>query len=272
MLEQGNYKVYAKVEDTIYTNNSGSYNITFYRGPATNGASDSKIKIFAPLIKIVRANAEYFMVTLFNGLVENSNFILYVRSMLVLAAVFLALTYLLGLVQQSYGTFILTLFKFGLVITLISPKSWDFYNKYLFNAVTHGVDDIVAVMIGDTNGNISSENSFFDNITNLVINKENLIRIKSIGSAGFFKAFTQKTDKWEGFINNPIMKFVMNFFSGIGIGWILCFILMRFLFIKFPILILMCVLQYIISILTTRILVATTPLFISFLLFKWTHH
>jgi len=87
---------------------------------------------------------------MFNNLVANSKMILIIRSLLVLYIAVTGASFMIGIAQFTQREAIIRLISIGLVVTLISPNSWEFFNTNLFQFFINGGLELMANTINYT--------------------------------------------------------------------------------------------------------------------------
>ena len=146
-------RLFFKMQDGYYQDNTGGYNITITNGVYTEkGFIESTIDTFSAQIDKVTKS-------LYNSMVRNTQLIAIVRTLLLLYVVITGIMFALGTIRASQRELIVILFKFSVVATLISDQSWDFFNTYLFELCKGGAKDIADVIIRSTlfyDGDINS--------------------------------------------------------------------------------------------------------------------
>ncbi|MET0154886.1 MAG: type IV secretion system protein [Rickettsiales bacterium] len=136
-----NDRLYFKIEDTYYQDNTGGYIVHL-----KCGTKPDKKGPFQYATDMVRTFSLSMAEAMYKILTSAEGFINIVRALLVLSVVLYGLNFLMGTVPLSLGStirmsdFILYVLKLGAVITLISPESWDFFYNHFFKVFTSAVD------------------------------------------------------------------------------------------------------------------------------------
>lgn len=243
--------MYFKIIDRYYRDNLGGYTIEFIQGVRKPGGG--AITKFVGMVQLLLCNVSR---NIYNGLVKQSNFIQYIRAILLLYIVLLGFSYAMGFSSLSHKDLLIRVLKIGLVTQLISPTSWEFFNTHFFKLFTDGIGVIISIIFGQSediipvNVNVpwipeSSCNfqtlsgfSVFDRIFSELFSRETTRKVLSLL---VWKAY--------GFL----------FIAVIYIG--LAFVLLT---------VVKCILIYLLSFLIISILIVLAPIFISFILFDFT--
>lgn len=135
-------RLYFKIVDRTYIDNSGGYTVKIKEGTrsASQGPLEKISGIFIDPMKIV-------MNRLYNGIVQNTGFINAVRAVLVLYVAFFGFVFLIGGVAEAKKEALTKLVKMGIVITVISPGSWDFFYNHLFRVFFGGTQEIAGLLM-----------------------------------------------------------------------------------------------------------------------------
>ncbi|MFI4983573.1 MAG: type IV secretion system protein [Rickettsiales bacterium] len=235
--------LYFKILDSYYQDNTGGYNITITSGSYTGmGMIERTVEAFQSQLESV-TQALYVNIT------QQFGFINIVRATVLLYIVMTALMFMMGNLNITQGELITRLFKISIVLIVISPSSFTFFNTYLFSFVGPGAQYIGTVILnatlfygGDPNSPLfalppnSNALAVFDVILNLLISTQ--LNAKVIGLL-----FTK-------------------YFYLIPIFWV-C---MGLIFLGM----LRALLIYLTSIMLLALLIVIAPLFIIMILFQFT--
>ncbi|MFI4983574.1 MAG: type IV secretion system protein [Rickettsiales bacterium] len=140
-------------------NQGGAYTLQVTKLPAQGS------NLFTPITTEIGVVRTYFygsgtnpgvVQNLFNSLVADSNFMKIVRALLTLYIAFTGLSYVMGIAQITQKDGLKRIFFIGIVIALLSPNSWAFFNTYLFSFYIQGGVDLMAKMVNYTQFNVSS--------------------------------------------------------------------------------------------------------------------
>lgn len=233
-------KLYFRISDTYYQDNDGFYTVQVISGvTSSKGFIQNAIEIFETTIEQVTE-------AIYNGIL-NSNFVNIVRALLLFYIALTALTFSLGLMQKGQQELIIRLIKVGIIVALISPTSWEFFNKYLFQLFTEGAHEISTLILNIV---------IFDRADTLpfpVPEDVNALAVMDvfvkmlISSAVWYKILT------------PLFTAYILYFFGIALGvFFILFAIVRI------------VMLYIIAIFAMAVLLAVAPIFIVMILFKLT--
>lgn len=137
-------RLFFKIQDGYYQDNSGVYNVTVTNGVYTEkGFIERTINMFNKQIDRVTKS-------LYENIVHNLKLITIIRAFLLLYIVITGVMFALGTIKVSQRELIVRLFKFSIVATLISDQSWNFFNTYLFSLCRDGARDIADMIIRAT--------------------------------------------------------------------------------------------------------------------------
>lgn len=171
-------KIYTKIYDSYYLDNKGQYKITFNKGIMSNKEMDFFSKIYNWIFndffdKIIK--------NIFNGLINQNTYKNSLYLLLVLYITILAIAFLLGFVKAQIGELTLRSLKFGLVLLMLSPTAWEFFNNNLFPLYMKGVSEIINIAAGnEQNYNPKQPFGFIDQIINIFFSKNFMIRVASL--------------------------------------------------------------------------------------------
>lgn len=233
-------KLYFRISDTYYQDNDGFYNVQVVSGVASSkGFIQTSIEIFEQTIEQVTQ-------AIYEGIL-NSNFVGIVRALLMLYIIFTALTFSLGLLQKAQQEIIMRLIKIGIIVALISPESWEFFNKYLFQLFTEGSREISKLILNIV---------IYDRPDALpfpVPQDANALSIMDV-----LMKMLISPPLWYKILTPLFTKYILYFF-----GMILGLFFVIFGIVRI-------VMLYIIAIFAMAILLAVAPIFIVMILFKLT--
>ena len=98
---------------------------------------------------------------IYNTIIENIHFIQIVNSLLVLYILINALFYFVGFSKSSIFELLAITLKISIVIYVIGPNSWEFFNDHLFKLFTEAPIQLIAIMTGQDSIN-STNFEFLD--------------------------------------------------------------------------------------------------------------
>lgn len=152
--------IWFKIEDNDqdYTNNSLSYDILIGKTVYTSGFNSVISGIINDIKNNVTSAAKriYKGVTCSDGGEMTSSCTSYLTSMAALLYLYIivfGMMYLFGLIKTDHVDFVMRMFKVAVVIVLIQPGSFDFFNDYLFNAFWGFSDTLLSNATGAPIGN-----------------------------------------------------------------------------------------------------------------------
>ncbi len=93
---------------------------------------------------------------IYNTVIENTHFIQIVNSLLVLYILINALFYFVGFSKASIFELLAITLKISIVIYVIGPNSWEFFNDHLFKLFTEAPIQLIAIMTGQDSVNSTS--------------------------------------------------------------------------------------------------------------------
>lgn len=196
----------------------------------------------------VKTSTPGIVQNIFTYLTQEPAFITTIRAALLLYIAYMGLAFMIGLSPINQKEALTMLLKFGVMTVLISGESWDFFNRYMFTAVIQGSADLMAAMI-------------------MNYNEYNTVSTgaKSVNLFSFLDPILLQL-----FSNTIWIKMIALFASSIS-AWIPA-ILLFISIILFIIFLFRVVMLYITSMIALSILTIVAPIFISFMLFQYTHN
>lgn len=248
--QSANYeRLYFKLLDSFYDDNSGSVLVKI-----RSGARSPYPGIFESMIIAVSDIFETSAETIYRRLTENTDFIGAVQAMLVLYIAIYALTYVMGMVspETSQKIFLVKVIKFGIVVMIISPQSFEFFDDYLLKIFVRGMYQTVNIVSGAVAGPgvaVGERLSFFDDVLNKLFSPETHIKIVSL------LWFPNPNNDWLA-LPNP---------KGIIFIPIIYVLLIFFVMTLFKTLMI-----YLMALISLGLLIAMAPIFIPFMLFERT--
>ena len=135
-----------------YENNTGYFNITVI--------SKKKIpNVISYIVEQLKGSLERGLYgtsstnsggvnLIYNNIVKNMHFIQIVNSLLVLYVLINALFYFVGFSKASIFELLIITLKIGVIIYVIGPSSWEFFNDHLFKLFTGAPVQLIAIMTG----------------------------------------------------------------------------------------------------------------------------
>lgn len=117
----------------------GHYNTLVSKQVTGNNFSDLSASIQKIQNYLFGGNGQDGLVkSIFDNMLEDSNMLNAIRSVLVLYIALTALAFLTGMSNITQKEGVMRLAKFAVVAALIQPDSWNFFNTYLFKLITQG--------------------------------------------------------------------------------------------------------------------------------------
>jgi type IV secretory pathway VirB6-like protein len=251
-----NCYLYFKILDRFYgtgEDNYGSYTVEFKQG-----VQSSNVRLITRFVSVVNALMCDIAEKMYEGLVKGG-FVAYVRVMLVLTIAFLGASVLTGFSSLTHKEMLILVLKIGIVLQLISPTSWEFFNTTLFKFFTHGIGQITGIIFGA--GNVSpvpvdlpdgipaSEECKRQTLAGFTAFDDVLAQLFS--RATTMKVLSLLVYRGEGILYVPIIY--------------ICLVVVLFILLK-------SLLVYLVSILVISVVISLAPLFISFILFEKTKY
>lgn len=234
-------------------NRSGQY----YVKVATQNNTTGVQKNLSSVVALIRsylfgdpanASSTGLVQTIFNNLVSDSGMIQSIRALLVLYVAWTGLSFMLGLAHFTQKEGVTRLVKIGIVVTLISPNSWEYFNTTVFKFFTDGALELLIYIT-------SSPQKTNAQIQALL---ENPVLIFDTFEEPFGILFSRVT--WIKasalLISNPF-----------GIIMFVVIVIAAFLY---AITMVKAIMAYLVSIMAIAILLMMAPIFISFVLFQYT--
>jgi type IV secretory pathway VirB6-like protein len=214
--------------DSNYNNNIGAYTVTVGKISETTGFTTIFTKIINQIKNQINASIksmfENMTCTGASSFKEDCNdYLTLINNMLYLYMVIFGILFLFGLVKTDQLDFVIRIIKIGIIITLISPGSYDFFNDYLFNAIMSVSDTLIAAATGAP---IDNPFEFLDqSIALLVLDPYTYFKIMSLMFQGLlgFVAFIMVIYGAVNFVKavfNAMKVYVMAI-----VGLAICFVL-----------------------------------------------
>ncbi len=230
-------------EDGDYTNNYGQYEIQV-ESPAVKENFISKLAKFliTPLtIQISEVSIKFWENTVGNKIFKNL-----ISVMVTLYIIILGVFFALGNIKMTQTEFIIRLLKIGVLYAVISPHSYEFFNKYLFSFFVDGQKYLINIITNpDTSDQVVSSNLNYDTLfgfTNYII------------STIFSKHFLL------------VMVSMLLWFP---VGWVVLIFLLAAMFF-YTMAIIEAIILYLIAFTAVSFLISLGPIFIILILFERT--
>lgn len=183
----------------------------------------------------------------------------FIRASLVLYIALYGAAFAFGLVQSPQLDFLIRMVKVAVVVQLVSPNAWNFFNTYFFSIFTDGTRYIIYIL-----------NKMFDTQTIYGTGDVWVQNIKASWNAGGQKISFAFLDRTLGqFLEQSFWIRVISLLFAGPMGWlyIIAIIVGMVAFIKG---VLTAILAYVVSLIAMAMLIGIAPLFLVFMLFTQT--
>jgi type IV secretory pathway VirB6-like protein len=244
--------IYFKIIDRYYQDNLGGYTIEFIQGARKTGGG--AITKFVGTVQLLLCNVSK---KIYSGLVEDSNFIQYIRAILLLYIILLGFSSAMGFSSLSHKDLLIRVLKIGLITQLISTTSWEFFNTHFFKLFTDGIGVIISIIFGQSE-DIAPVNVSVPWLEESSCNFQTLSGF-SVFDKIFSELFSRETTRK---VLSLLVWRLSYGFLFIAVIYI-CLAVVLFTVVK-------CILIYVVSFLIISILIVLAPIFISFILFDFT--
>lgn len=137
-------KLYFKIEDTHYQDNVGNFTVDVVSGVHTGiGFIEKTVRAFeSQMGKVTKG--------MYENITGQFGFINIVRTLIYFYIVITGLMFIMGNINTTQAELVIRLFKVSLLLILISPTSFEFFNTYLFSFFTDGARDIAKIILDST--------------------------------------------------------------------------------------------------------------------------
>ncbi len=236
-----------------HANTNGHYNIQVEKANVetigSNGVSD--------IIRNVKAylygrggNTQGIVQEMFNDFVSETRFVQIIQVTLVLFMTWTGFSYVIGISQITQRDGLIRIITFAIVVILINPGSWQFFNTYLFGLFIDGGGVLISHVI--------NYNDFDFNNAQIETIRNDPGRVFTL----FDKVFTIVSSEpfWYK-IGALIFSGWLGFYVFLAIGFGVA---------VFTIALIKAFIIYMVSMIMMGILLLLAPIFITFLLFKYT--
>lgn len=129
------------------------------------------------------------MVKLFNAITADGRFQQAVSAILTLYVIIFGISFMLGMIQLTYGQSLIRLFKIGIIVGVVSPGGWAFFQEYVVTFFRDGGDDIIKFAISQTAGASGGGGGVFsglDKIADQVLRPETIAKVLAAFTTGPF--------------------------------------------------------------------------------------
>lgn len=242
--------------DGNYANNEGSYifDITTEKTVQNNFGSLAN-QILDPVRTLMRGDPESNTMGLtemmYKNITNNGSFVRAIQALMVLSVALTALLFTAGILNITHQELINISIKLGIILTVISPTSWEFFYKHLFTIFIEGTDNLIGLMSAQFSTVIEGMEKTTGN--NSTIN--DTFRFLNVTLSKFFTIETNS--KLMGLMNSFPFGFIFAILIYLSMFYFVFAVGRAFLI-------------YLTSIIMTSLLLALAPIFLSFLLFNKT--
>ena len=233
-------------------NTFGQYYVQVQRTESESGVDETIISIVDMINKYLFGDDQNQMgmvQNLFNKFVSDSGFMKTIRALIVLYIAFIGMGFMIGIAPFTQKEAVTRLAKVGLVLTLIAPGSWKFFNDHLFKLFTQGMLELLIKVTADPNTPPSVMADLIKHPT----------KIFTVFTEPFMILYGKVT--W--------IKISALCFSGSPIGFVLAIVILLATVI-YGLCLMKAILMYMLSLVGIGVLLIMAPIFICFALFQYT--
>lgn len=115
-------------------------------------SNESNKGILTEIEQYLKQIVDEAMVKLFNAITADGRFQQAVSAILTLYVIIFGIAFMLGMIQLTYGQTLIRLFKIGIIVAVLSPGGWAFFQEYVVRFFRDGGDDIIKFAISQTSG------------------------------------------------------------------------------------------------------------------------
>lgn len=130
------------------------------------------------------------MIKLFNAITADGRFQQAVSAILTLYVIIFGISFMLGMIQLTYGQTLIRLFKIGIIVGLVSPGGWAFFQEYVVTFFRDGSDDIIKFAISQSAGTSGGQGggvfSGLDKIADQILRPETIAKVLAAFVTGPF--------------------------------------------------------------------------------------
>lgn len=244
-------RIYNAQDD--YKDSYGEYTVSLSN---TSTPSPSfYIKVLEPLYDLIKNRIASVGKNLFKNITcygeeinqaQCTNYTSYVQAILVIYVIMYGMMILLGMTKMTQTDIVIRLIKIIIVSGLINGRTFDFFNHYLLDIVTHFTEEIIANMGGYT--------SSFNSGT-------------SAGNPLAFMDTVMTKVFFSDVFHSQILALMF-----LGISGIFYFIIMLVTLVILVISLLRATATYFMAFIAISILIGISPIFLTFILFDNTRH
>lgn len=232
-----------------YKNSDGSYKVKF---STSQPVGSFTLTVMNPLLQLFKSKVLGAVQSIFQNMVcyggdtsSCTNLFNYIKALLILYVMSYGAMYLLGFVKINQKELITRMIKIIIVSSLMNGKMFEFFNNYLFYAITTFSDEIISNMSGyslfTSTGTVSNPFMFLDAVMSRILFSQTfmaqLLALLSLGLSGIIYFIITVI---------AVMIVIITAFRAVAV--------------------------YIMAFMATCILIGIAPIFISFLLFDFTRY
>lgn len=129
---------------------------------------------------------------IFSAFTSNPNYTYAVRATFSLYIVMFGAMFLMGIVQATFGQVLQRLIRMGIIMALMDPTGWDFFNSTVVAFFNDGSDDIIRAVMNIATGQPAGANQFaspfyrLDRIATFLINPDTLATLLGTATSGVY--------------------------------------------------------------------------------------
>ncbi len=142
VLPQNGDRIYFKIVDTYYKDNSGGYTIRIKSGTKSPSVGTTS-KIVHTFTDPIRAA----MMRMWVGLTQDTHFLLLLRSFIGLYIVVYSLCFMMGMIQNPSKDVIFSIIRLAVVFQIFSPNSFDFFYNHFFMFFLDGINQLLGLVV-----------------------------------------------------------------------------------------------------------------------------
>lgn len=234
-----------------YKDSEGSYKVYF---STSQQVGSFTIKVMNPLLQLFKSKVQGAAESIFRNILcyggngdtfSCTNFFHYIKALLILYVMVYGAMFLLGFAKINQKDLVIRIVKIGIVSGLMNGNTFEFFNNYLFNAITNFSDEIISNMSGyslfTSTNTVSNPFMFLDAVMSKILFSQTfmaqLLALLSLGLSGVIYFIITVI---------AVMIVIITAFRAAAI--------------------------YIMAFMATCILIGLAPIFISFLLFDFTRY
>ena len=168
--------IWLKVRDDYYSDNVGQYSVKVDYTYQVNGVVSTFLNnLITPITELFDQLSQEVYANF-----ASSKFTKIVRLCLMLYLMIFGVEFALGLTQVSAQDLVSRVFKMAIVIQLLGPSSWSFFDTYFFEIFKSGRETLIQYITGDYTANKTGIFSFVDDIFNIFFSKSTWIVIAAL--------------------------------------------------------------------------------------------